>query len=389
MTNSLNTWTRDRLAVLDRRDRRRELRTTSRHDGARVHTADAEFISFACNDYLALSRHPEVIAAGMEATLRHGTGSGASRLISGNNPEYENLERRLANFKGSEDAVVFGSGYLANLGILSALMGNRDLIVLDELAHSCLLNGAKLAGSKTLYFRHNDADHCNELLSAHRRAHRHVLVATEGVFSMDGDRAPLARLAELCEAHDAWLLCDDAHGLGVLGHGRGSVAEAGVAGRVPLQMGTLSKALGSYGGFVCASRPVCDFLRNRAQTFVYSTGLPPGVVAAAAKALEIIERDAALVTRPLTNALEFTHVLGIAPAASAIVPLLLGSSAAATAASARLAERGLFVPAIRPPTVPQGTARLRFAFSAAHTDADIAALATTVGELIQPTGETP
>jgi len=386
VTNSLDAWARDRMAVLEERDRLRRLTTAARHDDARIRTADGEFISFACNDYLALSRHPEVVAASMEATLRHGAGSGASRLISGNNPQYAQLEQRLAAFKGTEDAVVFGSGYLANLGIIRALAGNRDLILLDELAHSCLINGAKLAGSTTLNFRHNDVDHCEELLEANRQNFRNVLIATEGVFSMDGDRSPLPRLVELCTAHDVWLLCDDAHGIGVLGGGRGSVAEANVTGQVPLQMGTLSKALGAYGGFVCASAPVCEFIRNRAQTFIYSTGLPPGVVAAAEKALEIIERDPQLVSRPLARARQFTSAVGITEADSAVVPLIFGESRNAADASAQLAERGFFVPAIRPPTVPQGTARLRFAFSAAHSSDDVAALAAAVKELVKNTG---
>ncbi len=386
MTNSLDAWARDRLAVLEGRDRLRRLTTAARHDDARIRTADGEFISFACNDYLALSRHPEVVAACMEATLRHGAGSGASRLITGNNPQYAQLEQRLAAFKGTEDAVVFGSGYLANLGIMRALAGNRDLILLDELAHSCRINGAKLAGSTTLKFRHNDVDHCEELLESNRRDFRNVLIATEGVFSMDGDRAPLPRLVDLCTAYDAWLLCDDAHGMGVLGRGRGCVAEANVAGHVPLQMGTLSKALGAYGGFLCASATVCEFIRNRAQTFIYSTGLPPGVVAAADKALEIIERDAQLVARPLARARQFTKAIGNRQADSAVVPLIFGESSEAADASAQLAERGFFVPAIRPPTVPQGTARLRFAFSAAHSSDDVAALAAAVTGLLQNHG---
>jgi 8-amino-7-oxononanoate synthase len=379
MTNaSLDVFARSRLATLEARDRRRVLPEVTRKDAARIQTAQGELLSFACNDYLGLSRHPEVTAASMAATLRYGAGSGASRLISGNHREYAALEADLAAFKGTEDALVFGSGYLANLGIISALMGSRDLILFDEYSHSCLRSGAKLAGSATMEYRHNDAEHCAALLSAHRHAHRHVLVATEGVFSMDGDRAPLAALAQTCDQHDAWLLCDDAHGLGVLGHGRGSAAEAGLSDRIPLQMGTLSKALGSYGGFVCASHNVCELLRNRARTFVYSTGLPPGVVAAATKALQLIAADPALTAEPLRKAKTFTALTDLASAQSAIVPLILGASEDAVEMSGKLAEHGYFVPAIRPPTVPQGTARLRFAFSAVHHDSDIEALAHAV-----------
>jgi 8-amino-7-oxononanoate synthase len=208
-----------------------------------------------------------------------------------------------------------------------------------------------------------------------------VLIVTEGVFSMDGDRAPLAALADIGTQYDAWLLCDDAHGLGVLGQGRGAVAEADAGAGVALQMGTLSKALGSYGGFLCADAMVCDYLRNRAGTFIYTTGLPPGSLAAANKALEIIERNSDLVTRPLTLAREFTAALNLDEAQSAIVPLTVGQSAAALKASRDLAARGFHVPAIRPPTVPQGKARLRFAFSAAHSSADVGALAAAVADL--------
>ena len=381
MSDSLNQFVAGRLTVLEKSDRRRSLATVTREPAARIATAENELVSFACNDYLGLSRHPEVVAASMEATLRYGSGSGSARLISGNHPEYATLESRLAAFKSCEDAIVFGSGYLANLGIVSGLMGKRDLILLDELSHSCLLSGAQLAGSRTLVFRHNDVAHCKELLEAHRSRYRHVLIVTEGVFSMDGDRAPLAQLAQVSSMHDAWLLCDDAHGLGVIGDGRGSVAAAGGNIDVPLQMGTLSKALGGYGGFVCASAQVCDYLRNRARTFVYSTGLPPGVVAAATKALQIIEGDRELVRLPLAHARAFTKALSLPEAQSAIVPVQIGDSAAALQAAAELASRGFFVPAIRPPTVPQGTARLRFAFSAAQTAEDVNAVSEAVDAL--------
>lgn len=371
---SINSFTASRLASLGSRDRHRALVELSRRDSARVDSPRGELISFACNDYLGLSRHPEVIAAALDATLRCGVGSGASRLISGNHAEYKALETQLAALKATQDAVVFGSGYLANLGVISALAGKRDLILMDEYSHSCLRSGAQLAGSRVLQFRHNSAAHCRELLQAHRTEHRHVVVITEGVFSMDGDVAPLAELAEQCDQHDAWLLCDDAHGLGVLGNGRGTAAQAGIAERVPLQVGTLSKAAGGYGGFVCASATVCDYLRNRARTFIYSTGLPPGVVAAAAKALEIIAASPELTARPLQHARRFTRSIGLPDADSAIVPLIVGESSAALALSEQLQDDGIFVPAVRPPTVPQGTARLRIAFSAAHSNDDIDAL---------------
>jgi len=368
----LNAFADAKLASLQERHLLREDIETKRGRDASVERPGGRLLSFACNDYLGLSQHPDVIAASIEATARLGVGAGASRLISGSHPEYAPLERLLARLKGTEDAVVFGSGYLANIGIVTALAGARDLICVDALAHSCLLSAAHLSRATVQAFPHNDVEALAAMLGSARAQHRHCLVLTEGVFSMDGDRAPLAALADVCERLDAWLLCDDAHGLGVIGGGRGSgFAEPGMRPRIPLQMGTLSKAVGTYGGYVCASRSVCTFLRNRARTFVYSTGLPPGTVAAAHKALDIIAAQPALCALPLERARQFTEGLGLPPAESAVVPVVLGSSERALAASAMLAEAGFFVPAIRPPTVPQGTARLRFAFAAVHREADV------------------
>ncbi len=381
--DSLNEFAAARLQALERRRLRRALVATEALDAARVRRDGRVLVSFASNDYLGLARHPDVIAASVEATRRYGAGSGAARLVTGNHPLYDALERKLAALKGTEDAVVFGSGYLANLGIVPALAGAADLVLLDELCHSCLLNGAALSKARTIAFRHNDAEHAAELLERHRPEHRHCLILTEGVFSMDGDRAPLAALAALAAAHDAWLLTDDAHALGVVGGGRGSSFACTPPAAVPLAMGTLSKAAGSYGGYLCASRDVAELVRNRAASFVYSTGLPPGTIAAALAALEIIASDAALVARPLAHARRFTAELGLQEAESAIVPLVLGSVEAALAASAKLESAGFLVPAIRPPTVPPGTARLRIAFSALHSDDDVAALAAAAAPLLR------
>jgi 8-amino-7-oxononanoate synthase len=382
-TDSLNAFADARLESLRRRHLLREDVETRRGHDASVERSGGRLLSFACNDYLGLSQHPDVITASLEATARLGVGAGASRLISGTHPEYAPLESLLARLKSTEDAVVFGSGYLANIGIVTALAGARDLICVDELAHSCLLSAATLSRATVLTFPHNDVAALDAMLADARRQHRHCLVLTEGVFSMDGDRAPLKAIADVCDRFDAWLLCDDAHGLGVIGGGRGSgFAEPGVRPRIPLQMGTLSKAVGTYGGYVCASRSVCTFLRNRARTFVYSTGLPPGTVAAARKALEIIAERPELCAVPLARARQFTDGLGMAPAESAVVPIMLGSSERALEASATLAAAGFFVPAIRPPTVPQGTARLRLAFSAVHGEADVAELVRVLRPLI-------
>ncbi len=379
---SLDEIARDKLEALERRQLRRRLVLTARPSATAAVQAGAELVSFSCNDYLGLSQHPDVVEASVEATRRFGAGAGSSRLVNGNHPLYLDLERRLAELKGTEDAVVFGSGYLTNVGVISALAGRSDLIVMDELCHSSLLAGAGLSGARVLEFRHNDVEHLTELLAAQRAAHRHCLVLTDGVFSMEGDLAPLPSLAAVAAEHDAWLMTDDAHGLGVVGDGRGSTFASDPPVAIPLQMGTLSKAVGTYGGYLCTSRNVAELVRNRARSFVYSTGLPPGTVAAASRALELIATDKELVRRPLMRARELTAALGLPAAQSAIVSLLMRSAGRALTASATLRAAGFLVAAIRPPTVPAGTSRLRVTLSAAHTAEQVAALATALRPLL-------
>jgi 8-amino-7-oxononanoate synthase len=377
---SLEQFAGKKLAELEGAQLRRMPAVTMRA-GIWVERDGRRLLSFSCNDYLNLSQHPDVVAAAIEATKRYGVGAGASRLVTGNHPLYAELEERLARLKGTEAACVFGSGYLANTGIIPALIGPEDLILIDELSHACLHAGAKLSGAATHLYRHSDIGHAEALLAANRGGKKHAIIATDGVFSMDGDIAPLAALSELAQRFDAWLISDDAHGLGVVGGGRGSAFVNGAANlpiEVPLQMGTLSKAIGSYGGYLCTSRAVVDLMRTRARTFIYSTGLPPGMVAAAIAALDVIERDPDHVAKPLHKARLFTRLLNLPDAQSAIVPLIVGETAAALAASDLLRDNGFLVVAIRPPTVPAGTARLRFAFTAQHDDADIARLAEIV-----------
>lgn len=377
---SLDAFAGDKLTALAAKSLRRTLKPTRRLDGAVVERDGRRLISFSCNDYLNLSHHPAVRAAAAEAALNYGAGAAASRLVTGNHPLLGDLEKRLARLKGTEAACVFGSGYLANLGVIPTFAGPGDVILVDELAHACIWAGAKLSGARVLAFRHNDVADLDRLLKAERPAARHALVATDGVFSMDGDIAPLDALSATCATHDAWLLSDDAHGVGVLAKGRGSAALFPGAD-VPLQMGTLSKAIGSYGGYVCGSKAVIDLLKTRARTVVYATGLPPASAAAALASLDIIESQPALTALPLAKARAFTDALDLPSATSAIVPVVIGSAAAALEASAGLEAEGFLVVAIRPPTVPEGTARLRLAFSAAHTDADVLRLAERVAEI--------
>jgi 8-amino-7-oxononanoate synthase len=375
----LNDYARAKLAAIDRGNRRRRLAPTARAHGLWLERNGRRLLSFSCNDYLGLSLHPEVIAAAVDATERYGAGAGASRYITGNNPLYGTLERAIAALKGSADALVFATGYLANVGAIPALVGTGDLIVGDELMHASMHAGAHLSGARTVFFRHNDADDCARVLADKRGSARNALILTEGVFSMDGDRAPVAALMTVAKTYDAWLMTDDAHALGVINNGRGSgVDETGRSLGVPLQMSTLSKAVGALGGAVAASAEVVDMLRHRARSAIYATALPPGTIAAAITALAIIAREPDRCARPLALARRFTARLGLAEAESAIVPVVIGPEDDAMAAQRTLEDAGFMVVAIRPPTVPVGTCRLRIAFSAAHREEDVERLAAAL-----------
>jgi 8-amino-7-oxononanoate synthase len=369
--SSLDEFAREKLAALDAAHRRRILAETAREDGIWITRGGRRLISFSCNDYLNLTHDERVKQAAMEAVARYGTGAGASRLVTGNHPLFEALETRLARLKGTEAACIFGSGYLANAGIVPSLVGEGDLLLVDALSHACLWAGARLSQAHVEVFRHNDVAHMEELLTAHRKHHRHALIVTDGVFSMDGDLAPLVKFGALARKHDTWLMSDDAH-----------VLAFKPEPHVDLRMGTLSKALGSYGGYLCASRSVIDLVKTRARTLVYSTGLPPASAAAALAALDIIESEPDLLARPLANAQAFTRACNLPLVQSAIVPLVLGDELAALEASEILEKEGFLVTAIRPPTVPPGTARLRFAFTAGHAVEDSERLAKIVRERI-------
>jgi 8-amino-7-oxononanoate synthase len=377
---SLDEFATAKLDELERSSLRRALVDTTRVTGIWVLREGRRLLSFCCNDYLNLTHHPAVKEAAIEALRRYGVGAGASRFVSGNHPLLSELEARLARLKETDAACVFGSGYLANLGIIPALVGPGDLVLIDELAHACLWAGARLARAAVVPFRHADARHVDALLTELRQRHPRALIATDGVFSMDGDIAPLRALAAIAQRHDAWLMSDDAHGLGVIGGGRGSNFVEPT--KVPLQMGTLSKALGAYGGYLCASAAVVELIRNRARTVIYSTGLPPAMAAAAIAALKIIESEPDYAALPLAKAKAFARIAGLPEPASPIVPVLVGEPEAALKASRLLQEEGFLVVAIRPPTVPKGTARLRLTFTAQHPDREVERLAELVRKRI-------
>jgi len=375
---SLDEFAQAKLDDLQRRHLRRALTETVREDGIWVERDGKRLLSFSCNDYLNLTQHPAIKQAAIAAIETYGAGSGASRLVTGNHPLYAQLEARLARIKQTQAAVVFGSGYLTNAGIIPVLIGRDGLVLADELSHACMFAGAQLSCGMVMTFRHNDVAHACELLTAHRAEHDHVLIVTDGVFSMDGDMAPLAELLALANDHDAWLMSDDAHGLGVVGGGRGSSFVGNTHIPIPLQMGTLSKAVGAYGGYLCASAPVIDLVRNRARTLIYSTGLPPSCVAAAIAALDLIEREPGYAALPVQKAKAFTQAAGLPGAQSPIVPVIIGEEEATLAASRLLADEGFLAAPIRPPTVAAGTARLRLTFTAQHPDDQIARLAGLV-----------
>ncbi len=338
-------------------------------------------VSFASNDYLGLSAHPAVVAAAHEALDRWGAGSGASRLVTGSRPIHGELERALAEWKGTEAAVTFPTGFAANLGVLCVLGGAGVRVLSDELNHASIIDGCRLSRSALAVYRHRDIGHLDELLSADAPAAASgaaaapTIVVTDTVFSMDGDVAPVAELVDLCRRHGALLVLDEAHA--VLGPDLPPAARADGGGGTIVRVGTLSKTLGSLGGFVAASRDVVDLLINRARPYIFSTAPTPADAAAALAALRVLRSaEGAVLTGRLASLIDRVVEAGIAPPGhpSPIIPVVLGPEQAALDASAALLSEGLWVPAIRPPTVPVGTSRLRVTLSAAHRDEDVSRL---------------
>jgi 8-amino-7-oxononanoate synthase len=361
------------LADLDQRHLRRTRRVPPR--GA---------LNFCSNDYLGLSAHPEVVRAFADAVMKYGVGSGASHLVTGHTREHEVLEEALAAFTGREKALVYSTGYMANMGVISALADQKAAIVSDKLNHASLIDGCRLSGAKVSRYRHAEADHASEMLAAIAPEVGSRLLVTDGVFSMDGDLAPLPDLARACRVAKAWLMVDDAHALGVLGTtGRGSCEHFGLGtDDVPILMGTFGKAFGSFGAFVAGDADLIDFLVQKSRTYIYTTALPPAVAAATFAALEVAQRDDWRRERVLAHARRVHGVLGLpGTSVSPIIPVILGDEARALAASRELESRGFLVSAIRPPTVPAGTARLRVTLSATHEESQVDALITALAEV--------
>ena len=372
MSSVSDAWAREELAELGRRGLLRILEPLASPQGPVVRIGGQSLVSFSSNDYLGLAADPRVTRAFAAGLERWGVGSGASRLVVGDTEAHRRLEARLAAFEGTEAALIFNGGYPANLGLVQALVGRGDLVVSDALNHASLVDGCRLSRAEVVVVPHADVKAVAGALS--RSGFRRRLVVTDAVFSMDGDSAPLGLLAEVCAREGAALLVDEAHATGVLGRRGSGLCEAtGV--RPDVRMGTLGKALGGFGAYAATTRAVADLLVNRARSVVFSTTLPPALCEAMVVAIDLLEHDPELRPRLWRNIRRFVdglRTLGFAAEArSAIVPVVLGTPERALRASAFLRERGLLVKPIRPPTVPEGTSRLRFALSAGHTEAHL------------------
>jgi glycine C-acetyltransferase/8-amino-7-oxononanoate synthase len=365
----------DRLDELKGLGLYRRMRMVSGPQGPRVVLDGKPVLLLCSNNYLGLADHPRVRDAAADAAMRWGAGAGASRLVSGNMTLHRRLEERLAAFKGAQSVLLFGSGYLANLGVVPALARRGELVFSDELNHASIIDGCRLAGAETFVYRHADIDHLEwGLRNADGRG---ALIVTDGVFSMDGDVAPIEEIVGLARRHDVRVMVDEAHGTGALGPGgRGTVAEAGLEGEVDVIVGTLGKALGSYGAYVACDHAMARYLVNSARPLIFSTGLPPGAVAAAMAALALLQEQPRRVERLADNADTLRDELAregfdVSGSETQIVPLIVGDAGLAMRICETALEHGVFAQAIRPPTVPEGTSRLRLAVMASHTRAEL------------------
>lgn len=387
----------ERLAALRGQGLYRELRRINSPQLPHTDVDGKTLLNFSSNDYLGLANDPRLKEAAIRGIERYGAGSGASRLICGSLAPHHELEQAIAAFKGTEAALAFSSGYAAAVGTICALLDTQDVVIIDKLVHASLVDAARLCGAELRVFAHNGLSHLAKLLRwADRRnaglggkRRPRTLVVTESVFSMDGDFAPLRDLVELKEKHGAWLMVDEAHAMGLYGEKRRGLAEEfGVAGRIEIQMGTLGKALGAAGGYICGSRALIDYLVNRARSFIFSTAPVPAAAAAATAAIHFIQSEEGQARRnqlwarvdQVKNGLVAAGFV-LPPVRSAIVPLVMGDEGRAVEAAATLREHGVFIPAIRYPTVARGQARLRLTVSAAHAAADVSQLVTALSHL--------
>jgi len=361
------------LTELKRHGLFRSMKRIDATNGPTVVIDNKEVILLSSNNYLGLANHPEVKEAQIQAVKEFGASSGASRLISGNMSLHEELEEKIAKFKGTECAIVFSTGYMANLGVISALVGEKGLIVCDKLNHARIIDGARLSSAILRVYPHKNLERLEDILKK-GASYKRKLVITDGIFSMDGDIAPLPELVKICQRYDAMLMLDDAHATGVLGEkGKGTCEYFGIEEGIDIQMGTFSKAFGNLGGYVAGSRTLIDYLRNKARSFIYSTALPPAVVAGSIKAVEIIERDASLRERLWSNVRRFSDALiemgfDTMGTKTQIIPVWIGEAGLAMKTSEILLKNNIFAPGIRPPTVAKSKCRIRTSLMATHTE---------------------
>jgi 8-amino-7-oxononanoate synthase len=369
-------WLKSELDQLHQAGLWRSLRSVTTAPTGRALLDGRDVILLGSNNYLGLSVHPIVTEAAVTAARKYGTGASASRLMSGNCDLYTELESKIAKVKETEAALVFGSGYLANIGTIPVLAGDGDLILSDALNHASLIDGCRLSHATKQIYQHCDIEHLESLLTQSTKFRRRLIV-TDGVFSMDGDIAPLPEICELADRYDAMVMVDDAHSFGVLGEkGGGTVEHFGLENRGVIQMGTLSKAVGGLGGYVAGSADLINFLVNRARSFIFTTGLPPATLAAASAALDVIRSTPELRQRLSSNVLLLKNALlekgfQLLPSETQILPLILGAADVASRFAEALLSHGVYAPAIRPPTVPEGTSRLRLSVIASHTPEDL------------------
>ncbi len=390
---SLDEELKQRLAGLREQDLFRELRRVDSAQGSHIQIGGKKLLNFSSNDYLGFANHPALKEAAIRAIEKFGTGAGASRLICGSLAPFHELEEALANFKKTEAALTFSTGYAAALGAICALVGKDDVIIIDKLVHACIVDAARLSGAKIRVFAHNDLNDLEHKLkwtvadSRHSSlVTRHVLIVTESIFSMDGDAAPLREIVSLKEKYGAWLMVDEAHATGIFGqNGRGLADALGISERIEIQMGTLGKALGASGGYICGSRWLVDFLTNRARSFIFSTAPVPAAAAAVMAGIKLVQSNEGETRRKILFArvTELNSKLKIKSSklCGAIIPLILGDENKAVAAATKLRGQNIFVPAIRFPTVARGAARLRVTLTAAHSEADVAELVAALAQL--------
>ena len=383
----------EHLAEIRQNDLYRKIRRIDSAQGTEIQIEGRIVLNFSSNDYLGLANHAALKAAAIQAVEKYGAGAGASRLICGSLRPHDELEEALAEFKGTEAALTFATGYAAAMGAICSLVGKDDVIIIDKLVHACIVDAAKLSGAKLRVFAHNDPNDLENILQWNASKSRitdhasRTLIVTESIFSMDGDHAPLREIVELKDRYGAWLMVDEAHATGLYApNRRGLAEELGVSDQIEIQMGTLGKAMGASGGYICGSRKLIDYLVNRARTFIFSTAPVPAAAAAATAGIQLVTSNEGEARRSIlwqhVSELKLKLKIQTSKCPAAIIPLLVGEEAKAMEVAAAFLKKNIFIPAVRYPSVARGKARLRLTLSAAHTPDQIECLASVLQPLV-------